>query len=91
MPINLKKIKDADNNLNFVIGYRNLYNIASVVVAFGFLIESQSPLLFGTVPGAIEGTGGVILMVLGLKWFLTQIRENLDTLEIKELQSKNQQ
>lgn len=84
MKITPKMISKADDRMNFIIGYRNLYNIVVLVLAFWFIVESQSIGLYGTIPGAIEGSGGVILMVLGGKWFLSQIRQNLDILEIKE-------
>ena len=79
-----KMIRKADDKMNFIIGYRNLYNIVVLVLAFWFIVESQSVDLYGTMPGIIEGSSGIILMVLGGKWFLSQIRQNLDILEIKE-------
>jgi hypothetical protein len=79
-----KMIRQADDKMNFIIGYRNLYNIATIAVASWFIIESQSIGIYGTVPGIIEGASGTLLMVLGGKWFLSQIRQNLDILEIKE-------
>jgi hypothetical protein len=30
----------------------------------------------------------IILLVLGLKWFLTQVRENIDTVAINEIALK---
>jgi hypothetical protein len=79
-----KMIRKADDKINFIIGYRNLFNIVVLVLAFWFIVESQSVGLYGTIPGVIEGSIGTLLMVLGGKWFLSQIRQNLDILEIKE-------
>ena len=84
MKVTPKMIRKADDKMNFIIGYRNLYNIVVLVLAFWFIVESQSIGVYGTIPGIIEGAAGTLLMVLGGKWFLSQIRQNLDILEIKE-------
>jgi cadmium resistance protein CadD (predicted permease) len=69
-----KKLDEIDNKLTYVIGYRNLYNIAVLMVAVMAYLT----------PDAITKAISLILIVLGLKWFLTQVRENLDTVYINE-------
>ena len=69
-----KNLDEIDNKLTYVIGYRNLYNIAVLMVAVMAFLT----------PDATTKAISLILVVLGLKWFLTQIRENLDTVYINE-------
>jgi hypothetical protein len=73
-----RSLSDVDNKLTYVIGYRNLYNIAVLFVALMAFISSN----------VIMQALSLIIVVLGLKWFLTQVRENLDVVYINEMATK---
>jgi hypothetical protein len=73
-----KSLSDIDNKLTYVIGYRNLYNIAVLFVAL-MVSFAANPLVQAL---------SIVIVVLGLKWLLTQIRENLDVVYINEMASK---
>jgi hypothetical protein len=75
-----KSLSEVDNKLTYVIGYRNLYNIAVLMIAVMAFLT----------PDAITKAISLILIVLGLKWFLTQVRENLDVVYINEHMDKVQ-
>lgn len=69
-----KTLKEIDNKFTYIVGYRNAYNLAVLFIAtMGYLLY----------PAAMIAV--IILIVLGLKWFLTQVRENIDTVAINEL------
>jgi hypothetical protein len=69
-----KKLREIDNKFTYIIGFRNVYNIAVLfVAAMGFLLYPATALIV------------IVLVVLGLKWFLTQVRENIDTVAINEI------
>lgn len=72
-----QKIKEMDNKVTFVIGYRNLYNI--VVMALGFVTIIQVPV------GSIMSLPGVIIFILGGKWVIEQIHSNVDAITVSEL------
>ena len=72
-----ESIKKWDNKLTFVVGYRNLYNIVVTFIAGVYLTMS------GTQSG-IQAFAGIILFVMGMKWFLSQCRENLDSMFIED-------
>jgi hypothetical protein len=72
-----KSLSDIDNKFTYVVGYRNTYNIAVLFIA------AMAYLLY---PAAMIAV--IILVVLGLKWFLTQVRENLDVVYINEMAAK---
>jgi len=69
-----KKFKEIDNKFTYIVGFRNVYNIAVLfIAAMGFTLYPATSLVM------------LVLVVLGLKWFLTQIRENIDTVAINEM------
>lgn len=69
-----KKFKEIDNKFTYIIGFRNVYNIAVLfIAAMGFMLYPATSLVM------------LVLVVLGLKWFLTQVRENIDTVAISEI------
>lgn len=70
------RIKRMDNGMTFAIGYRNLFNI--VVLSIGFVM------LFYAIT-ALQVATGWIITLLGLKWALTQMRENVDAIQIEEI------
>ena len=76
--LSAKKVKELDNKLTYAIGYRNLYNI--VVMAVGFVGG-----LFYTVQGNIPNLIFIVITILGSKWFITQMQENVDTLAVSEI------
>jgi hypothetical protein len=63
-----------DNNLTYIVGFRNLYNICVLMVGFWSCI----------IPNALAAATGIIIVVLGLKWFLGQCRENIDSLDVSD-------
>jgi len=72
-----KLLKEYDNKATFIIGYRNLYNlvvlfISAMYIAIGLQSEIQSLV-------------GIVIFILGCKWFLTQCRENIDAMYINEM------
>jgi hypothetical protein len=69
-----KTLSEIDNKLTYIVGYRNLYNIAVLMVSVMAYLT----------PDAITKAISLILLVLGLKWFLTQIRENIDVVYIND-------
>jgi len=72
-----KTFKEIDNKFTYIIGFRNLYNIAVLfIAAMGFVLYPATTIAV------------IILLVLGLKWFLTQVRENIDTVAINEMALK---
>ena len=73
-----KKIKEIDNKLTYAIGYRNLYNI--VVLAIGSVM-----ILFSGLSIAAMSSVGFIIFILGGKWFLHQMTENIDAISVSEL------
>lgn len=74
-----KSLSDIDNKFTYVIGYRNLYNIAVLFIALMAFLSNNVTMQ------ALS----LIIVVLGLKWFLTQIRENLDVVYINEMATKD--
>jgi hypothetical protein len=72
-----KSFKEIDNKFTYIIGFRNLYNIAVLfIAAMGYILYPATMIAV------------IILVVLGLKWFLTQVRENIDTVAISEMALK---
>ena len=78
MEFSAMKIKEIDNKLTYAIGYRNLYNI--VVLAIGSTMLMISPIEISTV-----STFAFLVFILGAKWFLAQLFENLDTISVNEM------
>jgi uncharacterized membrane protein len=74
--ISAKEIKAIDNKLTFAIGYRNLYNI--LVLASGFVGVLFTPL------GTEFNWIAFVILVLGGKWFLTRMQDNIDTISVAE-------
>jgi hypothetical protein len=74
--ISAKEIKAIDNKLTFAIGYRNLYNI--LVLAFGFVsfIYTQTGTEFNWI--------AIVILILGCKWFLSRLQDNIDTISVAE-------
>jgi len=70
-----KSYSEIDNKFTYIVGYRNLYNIAVLFVAFMAYIN----------PDAITKAISLILIVLGMKWFLSQVRENIDVVMLNEM------
>jgi hypothetical protein len=72
-----KSFREIDNKFTYIIGFRNLYNIAVLfIAAMGYVLYPATTIAV------------IILIVLGLKWFLTQVRENIDTVAISEMALK---
>jgi hypothetical protein len=69
-----KKLDEIDNKLTYIVGYRNLYNIAVMMVSVMAYLT----------PDAMTKAISLVLLILGLKWFLTQVRENIDVVYINE-------
>jgi hypothetical protein len=71
-----QKLIQFDNKITFVIGYRNLYNfVVMMIAAMSFyyaevLVASELYML------------ALILAVLSCKWFLVQVRDNVDSLDV---------
>lgn len=76
MKIDIKKIKKIDNELTYVVAHRNMYHYAVIVLALWYL--------FMVTASEIQQATGIILIVLGFKWTLWQVRENLDTITISK-------
>lgn len=70
-----KSYSEIDNKFTYIVGYRNLYNIAVLFVAFMAYIN----------PDAVTKAISLVLIVLGLKWFLAQVRENIDVVMLNEM------
>lgn len=76
------KIARMQNRLEFIIGYRNLVNLAVIFVgAVVAIFASVTP------EGIVIGT---ILLVLGFKYFHDQMLRNIDDLEIQDLTEKKE-
>ena len=72
-----KLLKEYDNKATFIIGYRNLYNLVGLFISAMYIaMGSQSE---------IQSLVGIVIFVLGCKWFLTQCRENIDAMYINEM------
>jgi len=72
-----------DNRLTYVVGFRNLYNIAVLSICSWFYVALDSGGFSPDVAPTVL-MGAFILTVLGLKWFLTQIRENIDASAVRD-------
>lgn len=66
-----KKITEMDNRLNAIFGYRQSVNLAALGVA-----------CFAYYYGLYEVC--LILLVLGLKWYATQVYHNIDAVEVMD-------
>lgn len=78
--VDIKDIKKVDNQLTYVIGYRNLYNI--MVTAVGFIMAV-------VLPGTQESfLAGLIIFLIGTSNWLFQIRDNMDAISVEELARK---
>jgi hypothetical protein len=74
--ISAKEIKRIDNRMTFALGYRNLYNI--VVLAVGFYGGVTTPI------GSMYNWIALTIAILGGKWVLERLQENVDTLAVAE-------
>jgi|APCry1669189204_1035204.scaffolds.fasta_scaffold69792_2 hypothetical protein len=73
-----QKLISFDNKITFVVGYRNLYTF--VVAAIGVMC-----LYYGEQLGTpYYYMLAMILFVLAGKWFLEQVRVNIDELDVVE-------
>lgn len=72
-----KRFSEVDNKLTYIIGYRNAYNIAVLFIALMAYLN----------PDMISRAIALLLIVLGFKWFLTQVRENIDVVMINEIKT----
>lgn len=76
--LSAKKVKELDNKLTYALGYRNLFNI--VVLACGF----AGGALYSNL-GTTENLIFLVIAILGSKWTLNQLQENVDTLAVSEI------
>lgn len=76
-----KKVKEFDNKATFVIGYRNLYNIVVIFIAGVYLALAPA--------GSLQNVAGIIIFIMGCKWFISQCRENLDAMYIEDSYKPN--
>ena len=77
-----QKFVEVDNRLTYIVGYRNLYNIAVMFVSTWFIIVAQAQ---GEIAASASPTvfvGAFILLVMSMKWFLTQVRDNVDASDV---------
>lgn len=67
-----------DNRLTYIVGYRNLYNFAVLMIA-------SMSLWFGDSLGTpYYYMLAMILYVLGFKWVIMQVRENIDASDVTD-------
>ena len=78
-----QKYIEADNRLTFIVGYRNLYNIAVMFVSTWFIIVAQNDTVLAATPSLLVGS--FIMLVMSMKWFLTQIRDNIDASDVHDV------
>lgn len=71
-----QKFIEIDNRLTYIVGYRNLYNIAVMFVSTWFLIVAQNEFVGDSATTVF--VGAFLMLVMSMKWFLTQIRDNVD-------------
>lgn len=67
-----KTIKEIDSKMNYILGYRQLVNVSVLAIAY-----------IAYTMGIFEVT--IILMILGLKWYISQAYHNFDSLEAMDL------
>jgi len=73
-----QKLMSFDNKMTFIIGYRNLYNFCVLMIA-------SMSLYYGDVLGTpYFYMLSLLLYIMGGKWFLDQVRENIDALDVKD-------
>lgn len=71
----LEQFKKTDSQWNVVVGYRNVYNWATIMIGAYFILYGESPLAAAT---------GFILLFMGIGWFINQMHLNIDMLEVAE-------
>lgn len=71
----LDQFKKTDSQWNVVVGYRNVYNWAVILIGAYFIMYGEDPLAAAT---------GIILLILGIGWFVQQMHLNIDMLEVAE-------
>lgn len=71
-----RRIKKADNQITYAIGYRNLYNIIVLAIgAVGLLITSIN---------TTQNWVALAIFIMGGKWVITRMQENVDILAVEE-------
>ena len=70
----MSRLYELDNKISYILMFRNSYNIAVLFVA-GMMF------LLGD---ATFKALSLVVVILGLKWMLTQMRENIDVVTINE-------
>ena len=81
MDIDVKKLKEFDNELTFAVTYRNMVNFAILVVGFYCLFAPYyDPYIL-----AMSQSVGIVVVCMAFRWIATQVRENLDTIECSKL------
>ena len=83
MSFTASKILKMQNRVEFVLGYRNLFNLITIFMA-GVLITLASWTTEGTVIG-------YLMLVLGSKWLYDQVCRNIDDLTIQDLTEKREE
>lgn len=78
-----QKFNKIDNRFTFIIGYRNLFNIAVMFISTWFVVVNPSEFSATAAPSVY--IGAFILLVMSMKWFLTQIRDNIDSSDVRDL------
>jgi len=81
MNIDVKRLKEIDNDLTFAVTYRNMVNYTILVVGFYMLFAVYSDVYILAFSNGI----GLVIVCMGFRWTSTQIRENLDTIECNKL------
>jgi len=66
-----------DNDITFVVGYRNLFNIGVMFVSAWYMSVASN---FDE--SSVIYIGALIMLVMGMKWFLIQARSNIDELYV---------
>lgn len=79
-----QKYVKIDNRLTYIVGYRNLYNFAVLMIAcmsvwFGDSLGTPYYYMLA-----------MILFVLGFRWTLVQIRENIDATDVSDTLTKTE-
>lgn len=77
MKITAKQIKEIDNKLTFVIGYRNLANI--IVTGIGAVM------IFVPLTTFDVRMFGLVEFSIGTLFFLKQVYENIDAISVEDI------
>ena len=89
-----KSLKQAyyewDNRLTYVVGHRNLFNIAVLFIAAYGLTTGLEVMHLGADAAVTVTMTMLVLIVLGLKWFLDQVVENIDATDVYDTIDKKE-